>query len=51
MKVATRKVALACTKCGSRNYMVAEHPNRTERLEVRKFCRYCGTHTLHKETR
>ncbi|HRF52070.1 MAG TPA: 50S ribosomal protein L33, partial [Trichococcus flocculiformis] len=24
---------------------------RTERLEVKKFCRYCGKHTLHKETK
>lgn len=46
-----KKVALACTLCGSRNYMIAENTQRTERLEVRKFCKHCGKHTLHKETR
>lgn len=49
--MAGRKVALACTVCGSRNYMIVENPQRTERLEVRKFCKHCGKHTLHKETR
>lgn len=47
-----RKVALACVDCGSRNYTVSENKNRTERLEVKKkFCKHCGKHTLHKETR
>ncbi|MGR3741366.1 50S ribosomal protein L33 [Companilactobacillus sp. DQM5] len=46
-----RKIALACTICGSRNYTVTENPARTERLEMKKFCKHCGKHTLHKETR
>ncbi|MFB9768288.1 50S ribosomal protein L33 [Lactiplantibacillus modestisalitolerans] len=49
--MAQKKVALACTVCGSRNYTVASNPNRTDRLEVKKFCKYCGKHTLHRETR
>lgn len=44
-----KKVALACSECGSRNYTITENPNRTERLEVQKFCKYCGKHTLHRE--
>ena len=47
-----RKAALACTVCGSRNYSIAVHSGqRTERLEVKKFCKYCKKHTLHKETK
>ncbi|HCM89277.1 MULTISPECIES: 50S ribosomal protein L33 [Vagococcus] len=47
-----RKSALACTVCGSRNYSRAvSDTNRTERLEVKKFCKYCEKHTLHSETK
>ena len=46
------KAALACTVCGSRNYSLdlGTKP-RTDRLELKKFCKYCGKHTLHKETK
>ncbi|MEA4874865.1 50S ribosomal protein L33 [Anaerorhabdus sp.] len=46
------KVILTCTVCLSRNYTT--HRNKkssTERLELNKFCKKCGTHTLHKETK
>ena len=46
-----RKVALACSICGSRNYTATENPNRTDRLEIKKYCKYCGKHTLHRETK
>lgn len=46
-----KKVSLACSECGSRNYTITENLNRTERLEVQKFCKYCGKHTLHRETK
>lgn len=46
------KSALACTVCGSRNYSLdMGTKTRTERLEVKKFCKHCGKHTLHKETK
>ena len=45
-------VILACGKCKRRNYTTKKnrrlHPDR---VEYRKFCRWCGTHTMHKETR
>ncbi|MCZ0717951.1 50S ribosomal protein L33 [Aerococcus kribbianus] len=48
----TNKIALACSKCGSRNYVVKANPQyRTERLEIKKYCKYCNEHTLHKETK
>ncbi|MDO4911925.1 MAG: 50S ribosomal protein L33 [Lactobacillus sp.] len=49
--MAVKKAALACTVCGSRNYSMTTNPNRTERLALNKFCKYCGKKTLHKETR
>lgn len=50
--MANNKVALACTVCGSRNYSKDGGANtRTERLELKKFCKYCKKHTLHRETK
>ncbi|MDE1548570.1 50S ribosomal protein L33 [Jeotgalibaca caeni] len=47
-----RKAALACVECGSRNYTITPtEKSRTTRLEVKKFCKYCGKHTNHKETK
>ncbi|MDR0298660.1 MAG: 50S ribosomal protein L33 [Streptococcaceae bacterium] len=47
-----KKGSLACTICGSRNYSISLGANgREARLEVKKFCRHCNKHTLHKETR
>ncbi len=49
--MAVKTAALACTVCGSRNYSIAASKNRTQRLELKKFCKHCGKQTLHKETR
>ncbi|EUJ19433.1 50S ribosomal protein L33 [Listeria grandensis FSL F6-0971] len=47
-----KKTSLACSECGSRNYSVGVGGTaRTERLEVKKFCRHCNKHTLHRETK
>lgn len=46
------KVILACTHCASRNYTT--HKNKSanpERLEMKKFCKTCGEHTWHRETK
>lgn len=45
-----RKVALACSICGSRNYTITANPNRTTRLELKKYCKHCGKNTIHQET-
>ena len=46
------KITLACTECKQRNYNTTKdkktHPDR---MEVKKYCRFCKTHTLHKETK
>ncbi|APT14281.1 50S ribosomal protein L33 [Lactobacillus jensenii] len=49
--MAVKKAALACTICGSRNYSITASKTRTERLEIKKFCKHCKKMTLHKETR
>lgn len=47
-----RKTGLACSTCGQRNYTVTPtEKGRAERLEIKKFCRYCAKHTVHKETK
>ena len=46
------KITLACTECKQRNYnMTKEKKNHPERLETKKYCKFCRKHTLHKETK
>lgn len=46
------KVILTCTECLSRNYTTTRNKSQNlERLELMKFCKKCGKHTLHKETK
>ncbi|MBA4536999.1 50S ribosomal protein L33 [Bacillus aquiflavi] len=46
------KVVLACTKCGSRNYVTMNNrQGQTTRLELKKFCKTCNSHTIHRETK
>mgnify|MGYP001035432463 FL=1 len=46
------KIILVCTECLSRNYSVAKNKRvNTERLELKKYCKKCNKHTLHKETK
>ena len=45
-------IALACTDCKRRNYSTMKNKkNDPERLERRKYCRFCRKHTAHKETK
>ncbi|ERJ12403.1 50S ribosomal protein L33 [Haloplasma contractile] len=47
-----KKVILACEECLSRNYTSNKNThNDRERLEIKKFCKKCGKHTIHKETK
>jgi large subunit ribosomal protein L33 len=46
------KVTLACETCKRRNYITTKNKqNDRERIEMRKYCRFDRSHTLHKETR
>ena len=46
------KVTMACGECKRRNYMTDKNKKNTPgKLEFSKYCRFCGKHTLHKETK
>jgi large subunit ribosomal protein L33 len=43
---------IACEECKRRNYQTNKSRRNTpDRLELRKYCHWCGRHTPHKETR
>ncbi len=45
-------VTLECGDCKQRNYRSTKNKrNDTGRLEMKKYCKFCQAHTLHKETR
>ena len=45
-------ILLACTECKHRNYATVKNKkNTTGRVELKKFCPWCRTHTVHRETR
>ena len=46
------QVTLECQECKRRNYITSKNKaEQRERIELKKYCRWCGTHTVHKETR
>lgn len=45
-------ISLACSKCKRRNYTTKKNKQHNpDRLELKKYCRFCREHTAHKETR
>lgn len=45
-------VTLACESCKRRNYQTNKSKRNTpDRIELRKYCKWCGQHTPHRETR
>ena len=51
--MARELITLACTECKGRNYVSTRNKKAqgTEKLELRKFCRKCGKHIAHRETK
>ena len=46
------KITLRCNECKQRNYnMTKDKKTHPDRMETKKYCRFCKTHTLHKETK
>lgn len=46
------KVILACTECKQRNYNTMKNKkNNPDRIELKKYCKFCNKETLHKETK
>jgi large subunit ribosomal protein L33 len=45
-------ITLACEECKRRNYSTIKNKtNDPDRIEVKKYCKWCKKHTNHKETR
>ncbi|MBI2008453.1 50S ribosomal protein L33 [Candidatus Amesbacteria bacterium] len=50
-KGARQHFAFVCSVCKSQNYISQKNKiNTPDKLELKKFCRKCRKHTLHKET-
>ena len=46
------KVVLACMDCKQRNYnSMKNKKNDPDRIELKKYCKFCHKHTGHKETK
>jgi large subunit ribosomal protein L33 len=46
------KIIMACTECKQRNYNTKKNKqNNPDRLEMKKFCKFCNKHTVHRETK
>ena len=46
------RVTLECTECKRRNYNSSKNRmNQRERIELKKYCRWCRSSLLHRETR
>ncbi|MBC8276927.1 MAG: 50S ribosomal protein L33 [FCB group bacterium] len=45
-------VILACEKCKRRNYTTDKNKRKhTGRVAYKKYCPFCNSHEIHKETR
>jgi len=43
-------VHLGCEECSRRNYHTTKNKrNTTEKLALKKYCKWCKKHTVHKE--
>ena len=46
------KITLACTECKQRNSNTTKNKkNDPDRLEMKKYCKFCRKHTLHRESK
>ena len=46
------QITLACSDCKRRNYTTTKNKRKhPDRVEFKKYCRWCKTHKAHKETR
>ena len=46
------KITLRCNECKQRNYNPMKNKkNDPDRIELKKYCRFCKKQTLHSETK
>ncbi len=50
MIIMRTKIVLACVDCQSRNYTTYKESS-SARLEIKKYCKTCSKHTMHRETK
>lgn len=50
-----QRITLVCSVCQSRNYQTTKAPRRSGdtpgAIELKKFCKHCDKHTLHRESK
>ena len=52
VKVVRVKITLACQECKQRNYnLTKDKKTHPDRMETKKYCKFCKAHTMHKETK
>lgn len=45
-------IKMQCTECKRTNYFSRKNKKTIkDRLELKKLCKHCGKHTVHKETK
>ncbi|MBW1758727.1 MAG: 50S ribosomal protein L33 [Deltaproteobacteria bacterium] len=45
-------VTLSCNECKRKNYTTTKNKRTTpDKLEFKKYCRFCKRHTQHRETK
>jgi large subunit ribosomal protein L33 len=45
-------ITLACSECKHRNYTTTKNKRTMQnKFEIKKYCKFCRIHTLHKETK
>ena len=45
-------ITFQCTECKRRNYNTTKNKRTMQdRLELKKYCKFCKAHTPHKETK
>ncbi|WP_044035599.1 50S ribosomal protein L33 [Candidatus Arthromitus sp. SFB-rat-Yit] len=45
-------ITLACVTCRQRNYTTVKNKkNNPDRVELKKYCKFCKEHVSHKETK
>ena len=50
VKTARAKITFECTECKQRNYdSIKNKKNDPDRIEIKKYCKFCQKHTAHKE--
>ena len=50
-----QRITLVCSECQARNYPSTKAPKRggesAAPIELKKFCKHCDKHTLHRESK